>query len=199
MKMEKLLWIAAALLLSACSPGDAAKAIPMAMEANILSAFKMVETFQAVRLTERDGFASSLAALKSEGYSSGRQFDELVAAQTQGASWKGYVFKDIIYDERGGSLNNAVRYGLSAVPEKSGAGSSFLLLIDLGKLQINEETGTSSGIGGELYKSAAAQVALERWPASVELASWDKIKRLSPKEGLAAAQDLKKKYDEERQ
>jgi hypothetical protein len=182
---------------TACSPGDVTKAIPAVSESQVLSTFKMVETFQGVRMTERDGFARTLAALKEEGYSS-RQLDGVVSAQSQGNSLNGYIFTDIVADERGGALNNDIRYGLTAVPEKAGAGTSWMLLIDLGKLQINEESGTSNGIGGELYKTTSAVSPGASWPSSADLAVWEKITRRSPKEALDAAKEVKRQYDDSR-
>jgi hypothetical protein len=199
--------LAFVLVLAACSPGDgkapagqassASAAMSLAEESQVLSVFKMAETFQAVRLTDRENFARTLADLKAEGYSSGRQFEAVIEAQQQGVAWKGYRYRDIVQGERG-ALDNGVRYGLAAIPEKPG-GMSYLLLIDLAKLQISENGSVSRGIGGEIYKSGSAPDPGDRWPSAAELTRWDTLRRLSPQEALEAAKDLKQKYDEGRQ
>jgi hypothetical protein len=176
------------LCLNACSPGDIGKSMPIVNETHVLSVFKMVETVQGVRMTDRDGLARTLAALKSEGYATA-QLDAIVAAQAQGVAFQGYLFRDLMGDTSG------LRYGLVAVPEKSGSGASFLLLIDLRNIQVNEETGTSNGMGAELYKSTTASLRGDEWPTPTELANWSKISRRSPKEALEAAKELKAKHD----
>jgi hypothetical protein len=191
--MRWLLLAIVAASLAGCS--GAGGDVPAARQANVMSAFKMAASFQFIRLTEREGFARNLAQLKQDGYGA-RQLDAIVAAQQSGAPIYGYVFKDLVSDERGGSLDTRSRYGLSAVPEKSGAGTSYLMLIDLTKPQVDD--GRGPGIGNEVdyYKLAAPQAAFDTWPSSATLAGWERIGMRTPQEALKEATELKQKYDE---
>lgn len=130
MRLKGFFGFLAVLCIAGCSAGDVAMSVPLVGETQVLSIFRMVESFQGVRLNEREGFARTLAALKAEGFSQ-RQIDDVVAAQSQGKSAHGYLFKDIVADESGSPLDNSIRYGLSAVPEKPGSGTPFLSRIDL--------------------------------------------------------------------
>lgn len=195
MRLKGFFGFLAVLCVAGCSPGDVAKSVPLVGETQVLAIFRMVETFQGVRLNEREGFARTVAALKAEGFSQ-RQLDGVVAAQSQGKSAHGYLFKDIVADESGSPLDNSIRYGLSAVPEKPGSGTSFLLLIDLRKVQITDEGAAANGIGGELYRSTTAAAPGGKWPAAAELAAWAKLTRRSPQEAVKAASELKEKFDQ---
>jgi len=189
-KPDWLYWLLVTIFLSACSPGDMSRSFSVINETNVLSVMRQAESFQGAHLNETEGrgFARTLAALKAAGLSS-RQLDAVVVAQSQSKSVYGYFFRDIANDERGSPLNNSVRYGLLAAPEKPGAGPSFLLLIDLSKLPINEE-GATTGIGGERYKSSTASLAESRWPSTHELAAWEKIRQRTPQEAADAAKSV---------
>lgn len=191
-----LMLLAVAVWLTACSPGDMSKSFAAVNETNALSVMRQAESFQGIHLNETEGrgFARTLAALKSAGFSS-RQLDEVIAAQSMNKSIYGYFFRDIVNDDRGGPLDNSIRYGLAVTPEKPGAGTSFLLLIDFSKLQIKEE-GPTTGIGGERYKSATASLAGDRWPSPAELSAWEIIRSRTPREAVEAAKSVKQQYDQ---
>ena len=194
MKCRLFLSLAAFAYLAGCAPGGVGGAFSAAQQANIFSTFKQVSTAQFLRLTDRDEFARSLAQLQREGYGT-EQMEQAIAAQQTGKSLYGHIFKDITGGENGGSVDSKSRYGLSAVPEKSGSGTSFLMLIDATKMKFDEERGASAG-GVEYYKTDSPQSPIDTWPGSATLAKWERIRMRSPQEGLNEARSLKKKYDE---
>ncbi|HEY6896116.1 MAG TPA: hypothetical protein VI279_02555 [Rhodocyclaceae bacterium] len=183
------------LVLAACSRGGGGP-LALANQANIFSALKAVATMQAIHWTERGEYAASLADLQRS-YGS-QQTAAVAAAARDGSSVFGYQFKDLSRDEGGGRLDARMRYGLVAMPEKSGDGPSFLLLIDAGKIRVDEERGTGTSSGIEYFKTAAAQQPFDAWPGAAALAAWEPIRMRSPQEGLKDAQALKDKYDAER-
>ena len=172
--------------LSSCSPGGGTGALSMAREVNIRAALKAVSAAQFLRWSEREEYAGSLSQLQRDGYGSA-QLNQVVAAHQAGQSWHGYIFRDLVRDEAGGPIDRRLRYGLSAVPEKSGSGTSFLLLIDASKLRIDEGRGALTDAGIEYYKSASPQTPQEVFPGPATLAKWEKIQQLSPQEGLEKA------------
>lgn len=181
-------------LLGGCSPRDAANSMLAVKETNVLAMFKAIETFQSIRLMERESFAHTLTELKADNFSD-RKMDELVAAQSASKPYRGYFFRDIVADESGASLDNQIRYGIAAIPENPGKETSFLLLIDTRNTKFENEGATSRGIGGETYKSQTATLVGDKWPSASELARWNLIVRRTPEEALKAAQDVKKDFD----
>ena len=169
----------------------------MVAEVHIFSALKMVASVQMARLMEQGEYAQTLAQLQRDRYGT-RQLDELVAAQQPGKSFHGYVFKDLVSNENGGPIDNRLHYGLAAVPEKSGGGKSFLMLMDVSHLKVDEERDTGTGAGAEYYKTATPQSPLDAWPVSSALAKWEHIVLRSPQEGLAEANAMKETYDQGR-
>lgn len=180
--------------LAGCSPRDAANSMPAVKETNVLAMFKVIETFQSVRLMEQGSFAHTLPELKAGNFSN-KKVDELVAAQSASKSYGGYFFRDIVLDENGSPLDNQIRYGIAAIPENPGKETSFLLLIDTRNIKFENEGATSRGIGGETYKSQAATLAGDKWPSASELARWEQIVRRTPEEALKAARQVKENFD----
>lgn len=200
MTLSRWLPLAATLLLGACSPDDLSKVLAssMASDTNAFAAMKQVALIQFMSVNDRGSFSRTLAGLGSE---STDNIKAVAAAQASGKSYKGHLFTDIVNDEQGSALDNQTRYGLLATPEGKG-GKAFLLLMDLQKTSpINDSDegknlARSSGEEIQYYESTEPKSVDTKWPSSAELARWNRIKMRTPEEGLKAAQQVKKNFDE---
>lgn len=197
--MKHLVWRLTLLLhlvvgLPACSPGSGA--LSGANQVNIFATLKAVATMQAMHWGERGEYAPTVAQLQKDFGT--QQIDRVAAAMRDGKTAYGYVFRDLTRDATGGRLDNRTRYGLVAVPEGAGGGTSYLLLIDANAIRIDEERGVGTSQGSEYYKTVAAQTPFDSWPGTATLSRWEKIGMRTPQEAVKEAQELKEKFDASR-
>jgi hypothetical protein len=163
---------------------------------NEMYAFSLLKTISVNELlvyNEEGKFFTQLMELKTKGYADAK-LQQLLASNNH--SVNNYTFAEITKDESDSPINNSVRFGLIAYPtEKGSTDKTYLILIDMEKMNINEENPAHSKSAIQYWESTTVTSAIP-WPSTEVLEKqFHQIILKTPQEGIKAARQLKEDFD----
>jgi type II secretory pathway pseudopilin PulG len=146
-----------------------------ASDSKIIEYLKLIATAQDNYESQTGRYSVSLKNLDKNN----PNLKKIITSLREGSEWEGYVFKEITNDKD--SEDTRSHYGFLANPATNQTGKSFLLIMDLDKIGVYDNSNNQESDGIDYYESTTQGTQLKSWPTPTDLSKWKHMKIKSNK------------------